>query len=113
MPNGMAKNNISYKIIEGLPEESIYHELSNIYASLFKDADLEFFKELIKNHEQALFVLAYNDNKLVGFKIGYPYNTSTFYNWIGGVNPMFRKQGIATQLSILQEEYAKKKVLIN
>lgn len=109
MLNGMVKNNISYKLIEGFPEESIYYELSKFYTTLFKDADLEFFKERIKSQKQALFVLAYSDKKLVGFKIGYPYNTSTFYSWIGGITPLFHKQGIATQLAVFQEEYAKNK----
>lgn len=111
MQNGMVKNSVSYKIIEGAIEASMYDELSKFYITLFKDADLEFFKEHIKNHEPVLFVLAYNDAELVELKIGYPYSKDTFYSWIGGVNPLLRKQGIATQLPILQEEYAKKKGL--
>lgn len=110
MQNGMVKNSISYKIIEGFPEVTIYQELEELYTLLFKDADLKFFNERLKsNQQQALFVVAYNESEPVGFKIGYPYDQDTFYSWIGGVLPQFRKQGIAMQLAILQEDYAKKR----
>jgi predicted GNAT superfamily acetyltransferase len=103
----MVKNNISYKTIKGIPDGNTYQELAILYTTLFKDADLEFFKQRINGQLKALYVLAYNDNKLIGFKIGYPYNDDTFYSWVGGVHPKYRKQGIARQLAKLQEDYVK------
>lgn len=66
-------------------------------------------KNALKAKKQALFIIKYNDNKLIGFKVGYLYNEIIFYSWFGCVNPKYRKQGIATHLSILQDEYAKNK----
>jgi GNAT superfamily N-acetyltransferase len=109
MLNGMVKNNVSYKTIESIPDENIYQELAKLYATLFKGADLIFFKQRIEEQEKALYVLAYNDAILIGFKIGYPYNDNTFYSWVGGVHPDYRNQGIAKQLVKLQEDYAKNK----
>ena len=105
----MVKNNISYKTIEGIPDENLYQELAILYTTLFKDADLEFFKQRINEQLKALYVLAHSANKLIGFKIGYPYNDDAFYSWIGGVHPKYRKQGIAKQLAKIQEDYAKNK----
>jgi predicted GNAT superfamily acetyltransferase len=109
MRNGMVKNNISYKTIEGIPDGNTYQELAILYTTLFKDADLEFFKQRINGQLKALYVLAYSAKILIEFKIGYPYNKHTFYSWVGGVHPKFRKQGIAKQLAKLQENYAKNK----
>jgi predicted GNAT superfamily acetyltransferase len=107
MQNGMVKDNISYKTIEGIPDENTYQELAILYTTLFKDADLEFFKQRIYDQTKPLFVLAYSDKVIIGFKIGYPYNDDTFYSWVGGVHPKYRNQGIARQLAKLQEDYVK------
>ncbi len=109
MQNGMVKNSILYKTIEGIPDENIYQELTKFYSSLFEDADLKFFKQRVLEHPQLCTVLAYQNDNLIGFKIGYPYSEDTFYSWIGGVLTQFRRQGIATNLAINQEEYAKTK----
>jgi predicted GNAT superfamily acetyltransferase len=103
----MVKNSISYKTIEGIPEESRYKEMGKFYSEIFEDADLEFFKQRIIEHPQICIVLAYCNDTLIGFKIGYPYSKDTFYSWIGGVITQFRRQGVATNLAINQEEYAK------
>jgi GNAT superfamily N-acetyltransferase len=105
----MVKNNIIYKTSEGIPSEKLFQELAHLYHYLFEDADLKFFKQRSDEQLKALHVLAYNDKVLIGFKIGYPYNAHTFYSWVGGVHPKFRKQGIAKQLAKLQENYAKNK----
>lgn len=109
MQNGMVKNSILYKTIEGIPDENIYQELTKFYSSLFEDADLKFFKQRVLEHPQLCTVLAYQNDNLIGFKIGYPYSENTFYSWIGGIIPQFRKKGIATQLAKLQEDYVRSK----
>ncbi|NOY47284.1 MAG: hypothetical protein GXO84_03590, partial [Chlorobi bacterium] len=68
------KNNISYKTIEGIPSEKLYQGLAKLYYSLFEDPDLKFFKQRSDEQLKSLYVLAYNDKVLIGFKIGYPYN---------------------------------------
>jgi predicted GNAT superfamily acetyltransferase len=109
MLNGMVKNSISYKTIEGYLDTKIYQDIVNLYSEIFKDADLEFFKQRIIEHPKLCSVLAYENDNLIGFKIGYPYSEDTFYSWIGGIIPRFRQQGIATQLTILQEDFVRSK----
>ncbi|GAE32534.1 GNAT family N-acetyltransferase [Alkalihalobacillus hemicellulosilyticus] len=42
--------------------------------------------------------LALHQSKPVGYKIGYELDNKTFYSWLGGVDPIYRKRGIAAKL---------------
>lgn len=65
----------------------------------------EYKKRLKVKH---LILTAEIQEKPVGFKIGYERNDdSSFYSWMGGVLPEFRKQGVAEQLADYQEKWAK------
>lgn len=50
-----------------------------------------------------LLVVAEDEGRIVGFKLGYTTGPETFYSWLGGVDPAFRKHGIARELLRLQE----------
>jgi len=102
----MENDSIQYKTLLGCPVEVIYHDMANLYSEIFEDADKKFFKERIDEHAKLYSVLAYRNKKLIGFKIGYPYNENTFYSWIGGVLPKFRQQGVAKHMAYLQEQWA-------
>jgi len=55
-----------------------------------------------------LILTAYVKGKPVAGKIGYDrYKDGSFYSWIGGVLPDYRKRGIARRLLVYQEEWAK------
>lgn len=58
----------------------------------------EKYKERL-NGKPHLALAAFVDHKIVGFKIGYEWNKKTFYSWVGGVTPDYRKRGIAKQLA--------------
>ena len=107
MPNGMEKVKIIYKTISGDLDEIELLKVLNLYSCIFEDADIPFFKHRFTSQEKSLTLLAFYNSELVGFKIGYPYNKSTFYSWIGGVHLNFRKQGIASKLAALQEKKVK------
>lgn len=106
MANGMATNNITYTPIQGLPDEVLLNLMVIFYEIIFEDADVDFFTERIREHDKLFSILAFEDQTLVGFKIGYPYNETTFYSWIGGVSLEYRRQKIGTKLTELQEQYA-------
>ncbi len=56
-----------------------------------------------------LALIAEIDNQSVGFKIGYDrFNDGSFYSWMGGVLPKFRRMGIAYSLANFQEKWATK-----
>ena len=109
MMSGMGKNNFAYQTIEGVPNQEILAKLLHLYNELFEDAKLDFFKERIHTKEDVVIVLCYDSEILVGFKLGYRYNENTLYSWVGGVLPLYRKQGIAKHLMQLQHDFASKK----
>ena len=56
-----------------------------------------------------LSLIAEIENQSVGFKIGYDrFKDGSFYSWMGGVLPEFRKKGVASALADFQENWAKK-----
>ncbi|WP_233208663.1 GNAT family N-acetyltransferase [Planomicrobium sp. MB-3u-38] len=51
--------------------------------------------------------LALDDERVIGYKIGYALNREQFYSWLGGVDERYRHQGIARELMERQHEYAR------
>ncbi|KAB1160542.1 GNAT family N-acetyltransferase [Tenacibaculum aiptasiae] len=102
----MKDQNLFFKQIDGIPDKKGLEELLTLYTSVFNDAITEFFLERIQTKEKVFSIIAYYNNNPVGFKIGYQYNSNTFYSWVGGVLPQYRKKGIASQLAKLQENWA-------
>jgi predicted GNAT superfamily acetyltransferase len=61
-------------------------------------------------NKQFLILVAVKDQQLIGFKIGYNrYDDGSFYSWLGGILPEFRKYHIASQLAAEQECWAYEK----
>ncbi len=59
------------------------------------------------SNTQNLILVAEKDQQFVGFKVGYDrYRDGSFYSWLGGVLPEYRKDSIATQLANEQEKWA-------
>ncbi|CAL2080286.1 hypothetical protein [Tenacibaculum sp. 190524A05c] len=106
----MNDQNIKIKTIQGIPSNKVLNELLTLYASVFEDAIVDFFMERISTKEDVVSIIAYKNEVPVGFKIGYRYNESTFYSWVGGVLLNHRKEGIAKKLAATQESIAKEKV---
>lgn len=56
-----------------------------------------------------LTAIACIGNKAVGFKVGYEReNDGSFYSWMGGILPDFRRRGVASKLADYQEKWARK-----
>lgn len=72
-------------------------------------ASLEFYTDRL-NHRLILALVAEKDGELLGFKVGYESEIpDTFYSWMGGVRPEFRKHGIADALAEFQENWARER----
>ncbi|MEM6967702.1 MAG: GNAT family N-acetyltransferase [Bacteroidota bacterium] len=56
-----------------------------------------------------LILIAYDDDKKIGFKVGYDkfQDGKNFYTWMGGVIPPYRKIGVADALAKQQEAWVK------
>ena len=67
---------------------------------------VEVYSDLLKTDR--LILTAYVNNEIAGFKVGYDrFQDDSFYSWMGGVLPEYRKQGVAEQLADHQEKWAK------
>lgn len=65
----------------------------------------EYVKRLSQTNH--LILVAEEDNKAAAFKIGYERERDgSFYSWVGGVLPTFRRKGFALQLAEAQEAWA-------
>lgn len=109
MLNGMEKSNLTYHTFEAKIDSEVFDQALLLYNLLFDDANTDFFTERLNSKDDIILNLCYKDNNLVGFKIGYRYNKTTFYSWIGGVIQQERNRGIAKRLMLIQHETAKKK----
>ena len=103
----MTTSNFTFIIREASPAELLsVHECIPEFPG---KASLDFYTERLK-HRLHLGLIAEKDGELLGFKVGYQSDTpDTFYSWMGGVRPEFRKQGIADTLAEYQENWAKEK----
>ena len=93
-------------------------------SSLVLDADVFWHKGLCVLHEEIfavrsmeaalaelvrrprfLILLAVDDGRVVGYKIGYEERRDRFYSWIGGVHPEYREKGVASELMRRQHDW--------
>lgn len=54
-----------------------------------------------------LILIARHNKQIAGFKVGYALDNTTFYSWLGGVAPDFRRKGLARLLAERQETWAR------
>ena len=107
--SGKEKNSHRLHCIKGIPDKTDIQTILSLYSDIFQDAVSEFFLNRIQTKNDLLSILAFSNEKPVGFKIGYRYDLSTFYSWIGGVLPTYRQQGIATAMAQKQEAWVRQK----
>ena len=69
----------------------------------------EYFAERLKNTDD-LVIAAYIRGNLAGYLIGYDrFHDGSFYCWMTGVDPAFRRKGVLTALMGYQAEWARKR----
>ena len=92
-------------IREGLFQECV--DLSSKIPEFNSPYKIEEYKKRCAG--KYLVLIAEIDNQSVGFKIGYDrFNNGSFYSWMGGVLPKFRRIRVAFSLANFQEKWATK-----
>lgn len=89
------------KSMTGMPDANTLKKVMDLHDRIFGSGSGEVMDELEKQHNVHIAV-AYEDDELVGYKIGYERKTSHFYSWLGGVHPNHRKKGIGQKLLLEQ-----------
>ena len=78
-----------------------------LYNEMFSpNRNREFFQNRFRGRHNVSILVAMLDDRHVGFTIGYELMPTTFYSWLCGVHPDFRRLGIATQLIKGQQAWA-------
>lgn len=81
------------EVLAGLPEFDALKPLAHYETEL--------------NKANSLILVAWAGDMAVGCKIGYDrFQDGSFYSWLGGVLPDYRKLGVAKQLADHQEAWA-------
>ncbi|MEZ0484463.1 GNAT family N-acetyltransferase [Fibrella aquatica] len=104
---------ITYHTFAGVLPELILHQLLDLLTRIFVNQSREEWRaDLMQKTATYLdfqTLLAIDDNQVIGCKLGYAWQpdgqpTTTFYSWLGGVDPAYRGQGVAGELMRLQHE---------
>lgn len=73
--------------------------IADLYNQMFRPQhDVEFFSRRLLGRYQPLLLIASLDNVPVGFYTGFELKPGTFFSWLYGVLPEYRRIGIASQL---------------
>jgi GNAT superfamily N-acetyltransferase len=89
----------------GTRELPIIVELFN---AVFRPArERTYFERRLQGRLNPLILLAQVDRRPAGFAIGYENKPRTFYSWLIGVQPDYRRAGIASQLMEAMAAWAK------
>ena len=97
---------VEYRCFTGQPTEQVLHWLTEVNQHIFAfNETAERLAHLFQQQQEALLCLAFQEGKVVGFKLGFKENSITFDSWRGGVLKSARRQGIARQLMRLQHKW--------
>lgn len=84
--------------------QGVAREIETIFFEAFgTKTDSDFLARVNEKHK-LLVTLAYMDDSLIGFKLGYEKHRGTFFTWLGAVSPKHQRMGIARAL--LHQQHA-------
>jgi len=96
-----------FKVTENLTETELaqVRELHQVcFGSVVGE---DFFQTKLALHKRCFSVLAYEGEKLLGYKIGYALGADLFYSWLGAVEPDHRHLGLASELLLRQHQWCR------
>ena len=93
--------------LEGVPNQDVLEQVSALQMKIFGDAYGLLAK--MKAKPNVVTIIAMQETKLVGYKIGYDIGEHQFYSWLGGVDEECRKCGVGARLMEEQHKYLKAK----
>ncbi len=101
---------VHYELMDGLPVEPVLTSLIDHLATLFRNQSrAELLTDLTYQQERTGLhvILAFENERVVGCKLGYERKPDQFYSWLGGVHPDYRGQGIASELMHRQHDWCR------
>ena len=101
---------LQYQRHDGLPTGFQLTSLLNLLTTVFDNQSRdELLTDLAYHRNQALMLtlLAVDNERVVGCKLGYERKPGHFYSWLGCVSPSHRGQGIAAELMRQQHDWCR------
>lgn len=80
----------------------LYHQIPEFAGEMTVEA-----LRLRMGESPACSLVAEVNGQMAGFKLGYQLDKLTFYSWLGGVLPAYRRDGVAQTLLTAQEAWAR------
>jgi GNAT superfamily N-acetyltransferase len=88
--------------------EILVKQLVIIEANIFdKPLTSDIFWAELNGKNNLLVLVAFQDERPCGYKIGFGYSSNTFFSWSGGILPDCRKRGLGSALMAKQHQVAK------
>lgn len=99
---------LEIKLIEPPFSDEFVHDFIKLNERIFGgDQFPEGIKWRMKNMPRTSIFIAKDGDKMIAFKAGYAITIDKYNSWLGGVDPEYRKQGIARNLMIEQHHWLK------
>ena len=83
----------------------VIDELEALNAGVFDSVAPQYVSWRMSSMPDVSAFLALAADKIVGFKMGYAMSQRNYYSWLGGVDPAFRRRGIASALMEQQHRW--------
>jgi predicted GNAT superfamily acetyltransferase len=93
-----------------MPDGNVLNGIIELHKAIFGTSDDLINK--MKSKHQLLVITAMDGKKVIGYKLGYEIDDVKFFSWLGGVDPIYRNQGIAYTLMEKQHKILKRKALL-
>lgn len=103
----MFPSDFYFQTLYAWPGNATPRELLELHQLIFDTPDVTevALAERFQAQKNGLVLLAWQSQKLIGYKIGYERKAGHYYSWIGGVHPDWRQQGIAGQMMQMQHQW--------
>ncbi len=98
-------SDITFECLIKMRDEYQYDELIALTRMFFEQKPDKQYFDRLQHVNKPFIIFAKFDDTLIGCKIGYQTSHDSFYSWIGGVHPDFRRQGIAQNMMQLQIDW--------
>lgn len=83
---------MEYRMYEGFPPYDILESVMHLYETIFQTSS-ENIRSKMQKVDRLLVLVALDNGKVVGFKVGYEQDANEFYSWIGGVHDLLKEHG--------------------
>jgi len=101
----MSGADITYRLDLPPFDVAVVDELEALTVGVFGTAAPQYVSWRMSSMPDVSALLAIAAGSIVGYKVGYAKSQRKYYSWLGGVDPEFRRRGIASELMQRQHEW--------